>query len=93
MKKKKYITELEWRVLFVKGVRKRLEDLHMTQRTFADLLGVSRPTINNYMVGRTSPPAYIIVRMAEVFGCTTDELINFGKIVEFDNSSMNRFGE
>lgn len=39
MNKKEYITEQEWRVLFVKGVRKRLEDSHMSQRTFADLLG------------------------------------------------------
>lgn len=93
MSKKECISEQEWRVLFVKGVRKRLVDLDMTQGKLADILGVSRANISNYMVGRSSPPAYIIVGMAEVFGCTTDELINFGKMVEFDNSNMSRFGK
>jgi transcriptional regulator with XRE-family HTH domain len=38
-------------------------------------LGVSRTTINNWETGKKKPTADNIVKMSEVYGCTTDKLL------------------
>lgn len=41
----------------------------------AAALGVSRTTINNWETGKKNPTADNIVKMSEVYGCTTDKLL------------------
>jgi transcriptional regulator with XRE-family HTH domain len=41
----------------------------------AAALGVSRTTINNWETGKKKPTADNIVKMSEVYGCTTDKLL------------------
>lgn len=41
----------------------------------AAALGVSRTTISNWETGKKKPTADNIVKMSEVYGCTTDKLL------------------
>lgn len=55
-----------------KAVRKRAG---MTVQQVATKLGVSLSTVANWENGRTSPNAVRIAQLADLYGCTADELI------------------
>ncbi len=54
--------------------RKRKEQ-DMSQSSLADLLGFTRQAISNYECGNAFPDLETIIRMAEIFHTTVDELI------------------
>lgn len=43
---------------------------------FAKQIGVSESTLKNWMHGKTGIPADKVIRMAELFDCSTDYLLN-----------------
>lgn len=47
----------------------------MTQKELADIVGVDRSVISKYENGLMVPHILILKKMAEVFGCTVDELV------------------
>ena len=46
----------------------------MKQQDVADALGVSRPTYANYESGRRAPDIDTLIKLADVYGITLDEL-------------------
>ena len=48
---------------------------HLSQRILAKILGVSFVTVSNWENGRTGPHRTSLVKMAELFGCRTEDLI------------------
>ena len=47
----------------------------MTQADLAERLGVSRQNVCNYETGYKIPPLKVVVAAADVFRCSTDEMI------------------
>lgn len=56
-------------------LRQKREERRMTQTDLAERLGVSRQNINSYETGYKVPPLRVVVAAADVFRCTTDEMI------------------
>ena len=56
-------------------LRRKREAYRMTQADLAERLGVSRQNINSYETGYKVPPLRVVVAAADVFSCSTDEMI------------------
>jgi len=55
-------------------VKERRLQHGLSQEELANLAGVSRQSINSIERGRYVPSLPLALRMAQVFGCPTDEL-------------------
>ncbi len=51
----------------------------MTQSELADRLGVASSAVSRYELGESFPDVAMISRLAEIFGTSTEELINAGE--------------
>ena len=56
-------------------LRQKREESHMTQNDLAERLGVSRQNVCNYETGYKTPPLRVVVAAADLFRCSTDEMI------------------
>lgn len=56
-------------------LRQKREERRMTQNDLAERLGVSRQNITSYESGYKVPPLRVVVAAAELFRCSTDEMI------------------
>ena len=52
---------------------------HMSQDELADQIGVSRQTLSKYETGESLPDIERCKRLADIFGVTVDDLINYEK--------------
>lgn len=58
----------------LEGLAARRKACGYTQEAFADMLGVSQPTLAAWEVGRNSPRAGILPYMADVLLCSIEDL-------------------
>jgi putative transcriptional regulator len=58
----------------INHVKERRARVGMTQEELAEACGVSRQSINSIERGKYVPSLPLALRLAEVFGCATDEL-------------------
>ncbi|MBO5318994.1 MAG: helix-turn-helix transcriptional regulator [Ruminococcus sp.] len=65
----------ERQIAFLRVVKKKMGD--MTQKEFANELGITEATLSRYLTGQREPSLSMIVRMSEVLKCTTDDLLKF----------------
>lgn len=72
------MSELEWLREFSINLRRMMWDARMTQRELADLSGLSESCISRYLNGTHAPSYKAIINLSYVFGCNTDDLIDFG---------------
>ena len=56
-------------------LKQKREERRMTQTDLAERLGVSRQNISSYETGFKIPPLSVVVAAADVFCCSTDEMI------------------
>ncbi len=56
-------------------LRQKREERRMSQSDLAERLGVSRQNISNYETGFKVPSLKVVVAAADVFRCSTDEMI------------------
>lgn len=64
----------------VKIKEKRIEK-QITQQKLAEILNVSKQTVSGYETGYALPSVDTLIKLADFFGCTTDELLgreNYG---------------
>ena len=57
------------------GIKQFREDAGMTKTDLAGRLGVTRQAVGNWERGVSYPTAANLLQMAELFGCTVDELL------------------
>ena len=57
------------------GFKSAREKSGMTQCDLAAVLGVDQSTVSLWEVGKTQPRAKLLPRLADVLGCTVDELL------------------
>lgn len=46
-----------------------------SQDQIAELVGVDRSTVAKWETGKAYPRVEILIKLSEIFGCTTDELL------------------
>ncbi len=56
-------------------LKQKREERRMSQSDLAERLGVSRQNISSYETGFKVPPLAVVVAAADVFCCSTDEMI------------------
>lgn len=76
------MTEQEWRDRFGARLDKLITARGCTRRDFAEEIGVSDRSIDHYIHDRRTPNAFVLMKMAHVFGCSVNELADFGEKIE-----------
>ncbi len=56
-------------------LRKKREERCMTQSDLAQRIGITQQSVNSYETGYKVPPLRVVVAAADVFRCSTDEMI------------------
>lgn len=56
-------------------LRQKREERRMTQTDLAERIDVTQQNINSYETGYKVPPLRVVVAAADVFRCSTDEMI------------------
>ena len=56
-------------------LRRKREERRMTQADLAKRIGITQQNINSYETGYKVPPLRVVVAAADVFRCSTDEMI------------------
>lgn len=56
-------------------LRQKREERRMTQTDLAERIGTTQQNINSYETGYKVPPLRVVVAAADVFRCSTDEMI------------------
>ncbi len=58
-----------------RNIRIKREDMNMQQMELADKLGVTPAFVMQIEKGYKQPPLWVCVALAEIFGCTIDDLV------------------
>lgn len=73
------MTELEWRRVFSDRLSFMMRRCSLTQRSLAKASGITEAAISYYLTGRKTPSFKSMINLAYTFGCTIEDLIDFGE--------------
>lgn len=59
------------------SMRQQREKNKMTQEALAEVMGISRSIVAMWETGRAMPTTDKLVKLAEIFHCTVDEVLKF----------------
>jgi len=76
------LTELEWLDDFGFNLKALIQEEGITQREFADELGLDKSTISKYISGERIPSIFILINMAYLLDCGLEDLVDFGERIE-----------
>ena len=68
--------EYKWGVKFGSNLKNRIAVASHTQAELADKIGVSRQIMSRYIQGDAIPSVYKACQIANVLGCSLDDLLN-----------------
>lgn len=66
-----------WLKEFSRKLKRKLKLRRMTQKDFAQSIGVTYRSVYNYVYGKTVPDYLILRKMSRVLECDIEELTNF----------------
>ena len=70
------------KIVWLRGLAPARKRSGLTLQTVADALDVSRQAVSQWETGTAWPTPDRLPRLAEVLGCTIDELYTGGRVVE-----------
>ena len=76
------MSESYWMQTFGNNLNYFMEQANMTQEELARATGLTQASISRYASGRQMPGVRAIINIANALGVTTDELIDFGDMIE-----------
>lgn len=56
-------------------LKQKREERRMTQADLAQRIGITQQNVNSYETGYKIPPLRVVVAAADLFRCSTDEMI------------------
>ncbi len=68
--------------LTVNRLRESREEMGLTQKRLADIVHVSRQTINSIEAGRYVPSLKLALQLGHVFDCYVEDLFNFSEVAD-----------
>lgn len=74
---KKPDNETEWRNEFAKRLYRKMRIAGLSQDEVAWRAGLSAASITKYVNGDATPTVYKLIRIAEVLGCSVNDLVYF----------------
>lgn len=74
---KKPQNEEEWRIGFAKRLHRKMRLAGLTQDELAWEADISTGALANYINGYSTPTVYRLMRMANVLGCSVNDLVYF----------------
>ena len=75
------MSEMEWLKIFANNLQYYLEQHGMSQSELAIKSGIDQGSISRYIGARQMPGIKAIINLANVFGVTVDEFIDFGAMI------------
>ena len=75
-------SENEWLKMFGDNLRYLLDDNYMTQQDLADVTGLSKGIISEYVNGNKMPGAKALLAISYALDESIDDLIDFGERIE-----------
>ena len=76
------MSETQWMRTFGNNLIYFMQQVGMTQEQLARATGLTQASISRYAAGLQMPGIRAIINIANVLGVTTDELIDFGDMIE-----------
>lgn len=76
------MSEMEWISIFGDNLIDIMDEKGYTQEQLANETGLTQSTISKYINKKQMPSIKAVVNLAYALDCTTDELIEFGDIIE-----------
>lgn len=76
------MSEMVWLRTFANNLVYLMQGAGMTQEMLARATGLTQATISRYMTATQMPGIRAVINIARVLGVTTDELIDFGYMIE-----------
>lgn len=67
----------ETRKWFLKTMQEEMDFRNLTLSDVSRICMISRDKLNNYMQGRSLPNPYILIKLADCFECTVNDLLDF----------------
>lgn len=71
-------------------IRVERAELRITQQHLADVVGVSRQTINAIETGKFVPSTVLALKIAQVFNKSVEQVFNWNQVTEMECSVKNR---
>lgn len=65
--------------LISKNIKQEIEQSGKTKTEIAKALGVSNPTISQYLSGRIQPSLSTLSKLCTFLGCSADDILNIRK--------------
>ena len=66
----------EWQLALAKQIRCKVNINNIKQKDLAETIGVSEASMTSYVKCTRKPPVDVLMRIAETFNCTVDDLIH-----------------
>ena len=60
---------------YLSNIADKMDEAGITKEKVAQRVGVNRKTVYTWLTGKAAMPAYAIVELSDMVGCTIDELI------------------
>jgi transcriptional regulator with XRE-family HTH domain len=76
------MSETVWMQTFGNNLIYFMQQAGMTQEQLARATGLTQASISRYAAGLQLPGIRAVINIANVLGVTTDELIDFGDMIE-----------
>lgn len=76
------MTEVDWIDIFSENLREMMGEKGLGQNELAQRSNISKGTISKLIAGTTMPSLRSIINLSYALDCTTDELIDFGDVIE-----------
>lgn len=76
------MSEVEWLEEFRMNLLRIMDEDRINQKELAEASGLSEGTISYYVNGTKMPGVRAIINLAYALDCNTDDLIDFGEMIE-----------
>ncbi len=76
------MSEVEWLEEFRMNLLRMMDEDRIKQKELAEESYLSEATISKYVNGTQMPSVRAIINLAYVLDCSTDDLIDFGEMIE-----------